>query len=224
MSRIVRLQQLAPLLLLSASSCGGELGSLTPLSQEVESVVPPCTGAMCPVYPVRSSAAVEQPLVGGAGGEPFGAVCREDQVLIGIRALVADDLWGLGVNCGSLELSSTSSGYTVSVLPLDQLSHLAPQPRHLAGDDVPDQLVIDGEVAVDQPVAHAGHGAPVDRGRRLPQLGGQTLRRFADDLQAAHEGAPEIVARQGLSPSVVTSSTGRPTARSSSSARSRKRA
>lgn len=123
MNGIVRLQQLAPWLLsLVTCSCGGDLGTLSPLAEERQSVVPACTGAACPVYAVRSSASVEQPLIGGYGGEPFGAVCREDQVLIGIRALAADDLWGVGVNCGSLELSSTSTGYALSVLPLDQLS------------------------------------------------------------------------------------------------------
>lgn len=124
MSRILRLRQLAPWLLpFVTCACGGDLGTLTPaLGDGQAGPVPPCNGATCPVYGVRSSAGVEQPLIGGLGGEPFGAVCRADQVLIGIRALVADDLWGLGVNCGSLELTPASNGYALNVLPLDQLS------------------------------------------------------------------------------------------------------
>lgn len=140
MSRFTRLQHLVQWLLpLLTCSCGGDLGSLNssaeaPSAQAPVSVgpvsegplqgsaVPPCSGAGCPVYAVRTSAGSAQPLLGGIGGQPFGAVCREDQVLIGIRALVADDLWGLGVNCGSLELSPSGAGYTLTVLPLDQLS------------------------------------------------------------------------------------------------------
>lgn len=125
MSRALQLQPgIAWLLPLLTCSCGGELGSLTPAPEgpPQESAVPACSGADCPVYAIRSSASTELPLIGGIGGEPFGSVCREDQVLIGVRALGADDLWGLGVNCGRLQLSPTSAGYAVDVLPLDQLS------------------------------------------------------------------------------------------------------
>lgn len=110
------LSWLLPLLI---GACGGELGSQG-LSQERDALQ--CSGTDCPVYPIHSSPGVEQPLAGGIGGEPFGSLCREDQVLVGIRALVADDLWGLGLNCGRLELSPSDTGYAVKVLPLDQLS------------------------------------------------------------------------------------------------------
>ncbi|MEY2934132.1 MAG: hypothetical protein RL033_4881 [Pseudomonadota bacterium] len=120
MSRDTRLHCIIPWLLpLLTCACGGELGSQVP-SEETDGLG--CSGTDCPVYPIRSGLGAEQPLAGGIGGEPFGSLCREDQVLVGIRALVADDLWGLGLNCGRLELSPSNTGYAVKVLPLDQLS------------------------------------------------------------------------------------------------------
>lgn len=119
MPSTLRLQRSVPWLLPVLASCGGELGS----HEEAQERAPfTCSGSDCPVYAVRASAGSEQPMIGGEGGSPFGSVCREGQVVVGIRALGADDLWGLGVNCGRLELSPRGTGYGLDVIPLDQLS------------------------------------------------------------------------------------------------------
>ncbi|MEY2932982.1 MAG: hypothetical protein RL033_3731 [Pseudomonadota bacterium] len=78
-----------------------------------------------PTYGIRSSSSVAQPEVGGVGGSPFSAFCPSDQVLIGIRAVADDNLWGIGLNCGRLELSPSGAGYVVSVLPLDEFAVIA---------------------------------------------------------------------------------------------------
>jgi hypothetical protein len=66
-----------------------------------------------------ASAGTEHAQHGGVGGEPFAAPCPGDQLVIGMRALADDNFWGLGLNCGRLELIPGSS--VVNVLPLDQL-------------------------------------------------------------------------------------------------------
>jgi hypothetical protein len=78
-----------------------------------------------PTYGIVSSSSVAQPEVGGIGGSPFSAFCPSDQVLIGIRAVADDNLWGLGLNCGRLQLSPSGAGYVVSVLPLDEFAVIA---------------------------------------------------------------------------------------------------
>jgi hypothetical protein len=49
------------------------------------------------------------------------------------------------------------------------------------------QIIIDAEVAVDQSIAHAGHGAPFELRVLLPEVLWNVLSRFADYLDAANE-------------------------------------
>lgn len=70
-----------------------------------------------PTYVLRFDPGPEQLQVGGDGGSPFSALCPSDQVLIGMRAVADENLWGLGVSCGRLLLSD--QGDALSVLPLE---------------------------------------------------------------------------------------------------------
>lgn len=98
-----------------ALRCDPSSGTCVPAVDEADDVALPA-----PSYALRLRPGPEQQQVGGVGGEPFSALCPSDQVLIGIRALADDNLWGLGVNCGRVLLSD--AGDDVTVLPLDQFT------------------------------------------------------------------------------------------------------
>jgi hypothetical protein len=96
-----------------------------------------------PSAALRFNAGPAQAEHGGIGGEPFSQLCPAEQVVIGIRAFADDNLWGLGLNCGQLQLSP--SGDAISVLPLEELpvlgGGLEPVPP-LIGLSCPPQMVV----------------------------------------------------------------------------------
>lgn len=98
-----------------ALRCDAASRTCVPAAEEPGAVAPPA-----PSYALRLRPGPEQLQVGGVGGDPFSALCPGDQVLIGIRAIADDNLWGLGIHCGRVLLSD--GGDAVTVLPLDQFS------------------------------------------------------------------------------------------------------
>ena len=76
---------------------------------------------------------------------------------------------------------------------------------------VPDELEVDAEILVDQPIAHAGHCAPFELRMPGPEVVRDLLGRLANDLQAADEGAA-----QGLVGGKKTNTTSPSCARSGS--------
>lgn len=50
----------------------------------------------------------------------------------------------------------------------------------------PDDIRIDFEISVHQVMPHADNAAPRDGGVTSPELDGQSIARFADDLQTTH--------------------------------------
>jgi hypothetical protein len=58
----------------------------------------------------------------------------------------------------------------------------------LLPDDIPDDLVVDAEIVMDQPVPHASHAPPVDPGLAGAELDGEILDCLTDHLEAAYEG------------------------------------
>jgi len=67
------------------------------------------------------------------------------------------------------------------------------QHGHVRRDDLPHELVVDTEVAVDEAIAHPGHAPPVDLIMPLAKVVGDPLGGLADDLKAPSERTPEVI-------------------------------
>ena len=65
------------------------------------------------------------------------------------------------------------------------------QLREVFGDRLPEDVEVDVEVVVDEAVAHAGGGAPGDRGHRCPAFGADTPGGLADDLDELGQCEPK---------------------------------
>lgn len=66
-------------------------------------------------------------------------------------------------------------------------------------DNVPDQLKIDAEIAMNQTVARSGHPAPVRVGVAAFEVIGEVLDRFADDFQTADKGPLQrFIGKEGI--------------------------
>lgn len=73
---------------------------------------------------------------------------------------------------------------------------LALQRGDLGVNHIPNQIVVHPEIAVNQSVPHAGHGAPFRPGMRASEALGQLFRGFSDDLEAADERTLERLVRE----------------------------
>lgn len=62
---------------------------------------------------------------------------------------------------------------------------------HFTSDRVPDDVVVNREVAMDQRVLHPCQQMPFDLWMRVAELDGEALRRLANDLQAPCERSLE---------------------------------
>lgn len=60
---------------------------------------------------------------------------------------------------------------------------------HLLRHHIPNELVVHSEIAVDEPITHPCHAAPLHSGIPRPQLVGNHLGGFAYNFQAADKGA-----------------------------------
>jgi hypothetical protein len=69
---------------------------------------------------IRVTRAPPGPLHGGDGGAPAEMPCADDEALIGLRVLATDTVWGLGVECGRMDLSRDANGYNVSVVQVSR--------------------------------------------------------------------------------------------------------
>lgn len=65
----------------------------------------------------------------------------------------------------------------------EQLADCPSKVANLRLDNVPDEVVVDTEVAVDQAVSHASHTPPFDLGVFLFEIGGNPLGGFSDNLE-----------------------------------------
>jgi len=69
----------------------------------------------------------------------------------------------------------------------------------VVADDVPDDVVVDPDVVVNQSISHAGHRPPVHVRVPGPELRRYLLRCLTDDLEAADEGSTEgLVVAKGV--------------------------
>ena len=76
--------------------------------------------------------------------------------------------------------------------------HLIKKFRHLATNDVPDDLLVDRRVSVDRDVAEAGDAAPLHFGMPVPDRGRHMPHRFARYLQVAHDSVERLLVRDKL--------------------------
>ena len=65
----------------------------------------------------------------------------------------------------------------------EQFAHCPGKVGNLGLDNVPDEVLVDTEVAVDQTVSHAGHAPPFDLGVFVFEIGGNPLGGFSDNLE-----------------------------------------
>lgn len=86
-----------------------------------------------------------------------------------------------------------------SLLGLEHGANLSLQGRNAIADDVPDQLEVNAEVVMNEAIAHAGHGAPLDRRVGRAKVVRHLLGSFANDFDAANKSTPKrLVLDEGL--------------------------
>ena len=84
-------------------------------------------------------------------------------------------------------------------LCLEDRSDLTAQFWNPVSNDVPDEVVVDTEVIVNEPVAHPRDGAPLNLRVQVAKFRGHLLGGFPDDLEAPDECAAEgFVLLEGL--------------------------
>jgi hypothetical protein len=82
---------------------------------------------------------------------------------------------------------------------LENLSDLTPENGHFVGHDIPNDVVINPKVVMNQFVSHARYGPPFHLRVALSDLGRDFLRRLADDLDASHKSPLKVlIARKGF--------------------------
>ncbi len=68
-------------------------------------------------------------------------------------------------------------------------AHFRLQRGNVRLQNTPDDIEVDAELVVDQPIPHPGHRTPLHRGVRVAHRCRQSLRRLADDLKTPNNGA-----------------------------------
>jgi hypothetical protein len=81
-----------------------------------------CKAGACSAYKITSiEQAVNPSVFAGDGGAPFRLTCPRNEVVIGLRGVGSDAVYGLGASCGRIDLSQTSNGYSTNVVPTGTL-------------------------------------------------------------------------------------------------------
>lgn len=70
-------------------------------------------------------------------------------------------------------------------------TYLLSKSRNILLHDVPDELIIHAEIVMNQPIAHARHGTPLDVGMSRTKITRDLLCGLANDLKASNDRAPE---------------------------------
>ena len=83
----------------------------------------------------------------------------------------------------------------IRCMRVNQFRKLGKQLRHLVLHDVPDDLLINCEVVMDDKVTEAGNLAPLYRGVLVSELLGYLFDGLSDDRQVAQHGVQGLLVR-----------------------------
>lgn len=81
-----------------------------------------CSAGVCQTWTISATQGTTSALYGNpAGGSPYSMRCGPGEVVIGLRGLGTTAVFGIGVDCGRLDLVVAASGYSVSETPTSML-------------------------------------------------------------------------------------------------------
>jgi hypothetical protein len=81
-----------------------------------------CKDSTCKRYSVTIASGTTGPVRGGSGGVAFDMPCAKNEVVMGIRGIMAtNSINGLGANCARLDIRPNGTSYLVDVVPTSSL-------------------------------------------------------------------------------------------------------